>query len=85
MPNLIYTGDKTTHGGVVQTGSSRISLNGRAAARKTDKVTCPLCGDNEIAEGDDRMMDGDLPLTFHGHRTRCGATLIASNGATGSH
>lgn len=84
MPNLIYVGDKTSHGGVVKTGSPRISLDGRAAARKTDKVSCPLCGDNEIAEGDDRKMDGDLPLTFHGQRTRCGAILIASSGVTGS-
>ncbi len=84
MPNLVYVGDKTSHGGVVKTGSSRISLRGRAAARKTDKVTCPLCGDNEIVEGDDRMMDGDLPLAFHGYRTRCGATLVASSEITGS-
>lgn len=84
MPNLIYVGDTTSHGGVVQTGSSRVSLDGRPAARKTDKVSCPRCGDNEIAEGDERMKDGDLPLAFHGHRARCGAVLLSSNGAAGS-
>ncbi|MDR5735836.1 PAAR domain-containing protein [Caballeronia sp. LZ025] len=84
MPNLIYVGDTTSHGGVVLTGSSRVSLNGRGAARKTDRVSCPRCGENEIVEGDAQMKDGDLPLSFHGHHTRCGATLISSNGTTGS-
>lgn len=85
MPKLIYVGDSTSHGGIVKTGTSRISLNGRSAARKNDKVTCPLCGDNEIAEGDERIMDGEFPLAFHGHRTRCGAMLISSSEVTGIH
>jgi uncharacterized Zn-binding protein involved in type VI secretion len=84
VPNVIYVGDETSHGGKVLTGSSRISLNGRAAARQTDKVSCPRCGDNAIAEGDSKMLDGDLPLAFHGHKTLCGAILLSSSGATGS-
>ncbi|MCA8003355.1 PAAR domain-containing protein [Burkholderia metallica] len=83
MPNVIYVGDATSHGGKVLTGSSRVKLHGRGAARKTDKVSCPRCGDNEIVEGNARMRDGDLPLSFHGHKTRCGATLIASSKVTG--
>ncbi|KVD93235.1 hypothetical protein WS63_06815 [Burkholderia stagnalis] len=84
MPNVIYIGDETSHGGKVLTGSSRVKLNGRGAARKTDKVSCPMCGDNEIAEGNNRMLDGNLPLAFHGYKTRCGAVLIASSKVTSS-
>jgi uncharacterized Zn-binding protein involved in type VI secretion len=84
MPSVVYVGDQTSHGGVVLTGSSRVTMNGRGAARRTDKVSCPRCGDNEIAEGDNNMLDGYLPLSFHGHRTRCGAFLIASGQVTGS-
>jgi uncharacterized Zn-binding protein involved in type VI secretion len=84
MPSVIYVGDKTSHGGVVLTGSFRITLNGRGAARKFDKVSCPRCGDNEIVEGNDRMRDGDIPLAFHGHKTRCGAVLLASTHVTGT-
>ncbi|CAE6790439.1 PAAR domain-containing protein [Paraburkholderia aspalathi] len=84
MPNVIYVGDDTSHGGKVLTGSPRISLNGRFASRKTDKVSCPRCGENAIAEGNDKMFDGDLPIAFHGHKTLCGAILLSSSGATGS-
>jgi len=84
MPNLIYVGDDTSHGGKVLTGSSRITLDGRGAARKTDRVSCPKCGENEIGEGNEHILDGDLPLSFHGNKTRCGAILLASNGTTGS-
>jgi len=85
MHNVIYVGDKTSHGGVVLTGSSRVKLaDGRGAARKGDRVSCPRCEENEIVEGNDKMRDGDLPLAFHGYRTRCGASLISSVSTTGS-
>jgi uncharacterized Zn-binding protein involved in type VI secretion len=84
MPNVIYVGDATSHGGVVLSGSARVTLNGRGAARKTDKVSCPRCGDNEIAEGNDKMLDAHLPLAFHGNRTRCGAILLSSSQVAGS-
>jgi uncharacterized Zn-binding protein involved in type VI secretion len=84
MPNVIYVGDATSHGGVVLTGSTRVTLNGRGAARKADKVSCPRCGDNEIAEGNEKMLDGHLPLAFHGNRTRCGAILLSSSQVVGS-
>ncbi|KPC54144.1 PAAR domain-containing protein [Amantichitinum ursilacus] len=84
MPSLIYVGDKTSHGGVVLSGSARVTQAGRGAARKTDRVSCPKCGDNMIVDGDDLIRDGDLPLAFHGDKTACGATLIASFSNTGS-
>ncbi|MGO4416757.1 PAAR domain-containing protein [Cupriavidus sp. KB_39] len=84
MPNAIYVGDDTSHGGKVLTGSSRVSFNGRPVARQSDRVSCPRCGENAIAEGNGKMLDGNLPLAFHGHKTLCGAILLASSGAIGS-
>jgi uncharacterized Zn-binding protein involved in type VI secretion len=83
MPSFVREGDSTNHGGKVISGSDRIEIRGRRAARKGDLVSCPLHGDNEIIEGTDRMKDGDLPLALDGHRTWCGCVLIASSGAAG--
>lgn len=84
MPALIYVGDKTSHGGVVLSGSPRITQNGRAAARKGDRVSCPQCGENLIVEGNASICDASRPMAFHGHKTACGATLIASSNSTGT-
>lgn len=82
MKNLAYEGDTTSHGGKVLTGSNRIKVNSRRAARVGDKVSCPVHGDNEIIDGSIAMKDGSTPLSRDGDRTRCGATLIATwNGA----
>ncbi|WP_240150328.1 PAAR domain-containing protein, partial [Erwinia amylovora] len=37
-------GDKTTHGGAVQSGSSAMIFGGIGVARKGDKVSCPQQG-----------------------------------------
>jgi uncharacterized Zn-binding protein involved in type VI secretion len=79
LKNLTYEGDATSHGGKILTGSDRIKVNGRRAARVGDKVSCPIHGDNEIVKGSDRMKDGTTPLSRDGDHTRCGAVLIASS------
>jgi uncharacterized Zn-binding protein involved in type VI secretion len=78
MKHLAYEGDATSHGGTILTGSDRIKVKGRRAARVGDKVSCPIHGDNEIVEGSDRMKDGTASLSRDGDHTRCGAQLIAS-------
>lgn len=80
MKNLAYEGDATSHGGTILTGSDRIKVKGRRAARIGDRVSCPIHGDNVIIEGSDTMMDGTTQLSRDGDRTRCGAVLIASSG-----
>ncbi len=80
MKDLAYEGDATSHGGKILTGSNRITVKGRRAARIGDRVSCPIHGDNEIVEGSDRVMDGTTPLSRDGDHTRCGAVLIASSG-----
>lgn len=78
MKKLAYEGDATSHGGVILTGSDRIKVKGRRAARVGDRVSCPIHGDNAIVEGSSSMKDGNTPLSRDGDRTRCGACLIAS-------
>jgi len=77
----IIMGDKTSHGGVVISGSPTNSWYGIPIARKTDKVYCPKCKPHffEITEGLKNCTDTDsgLPMATEGHLTTCGAFLIA--------
>lgn len=82
MKNLIYVGDTASHGGKVLTGSDRIKVCDRRAARVGDRVSCPQHGENDIIEGSFCFKDGGAPLARDGDHARCGCTLIASsNGA----
>ena len=85
MKHVIRLGDATSHGGKVVAASATASVNGTAVARKGDACTCPIAGYTAcvIAEGDRLVLDGGIPVAFHGHKTSCGATLIASSATTG--
>jgi len=78
----IVVGDTTSHGGKVVSGSpsSTWGPSEMPIARKGDKVTCPMCAPHmfEIAEGYDGSLDFGSPIAVEGHKTTCGATLIAS-------
>ena len=83
MKNLACENDDTTHGGKFLTGSDRIKVKGRRAARVGDIVSCPIHGDNPITSGSARMTDAGVPLARDGDQTECGSVLIAtSEGAT---
>ncbi|KVR24676.1 hypothetical protein WK15_19565 [Burkholderia ubonensis] len=80
----IVVGDVTSHGGRVISGSPS-STWGRdeiPIARKGDKVTCPICEPHvfEIAEGCDDSVDLGAPVALEGHKTTCGAVLLAQRG-----
>lgn len=82
---VILVGDKTSHGGVVISGSS-LSFWGESntpIARIGDRVTCPKCKPHVfvIVEGTQQFIDtaGGLPVALEGHKTSCGAVLIASD------
>ncbi|MCA8064003.1 PAAR domain-containing protein [Burkholderia sp. AU38729] len=79
MKNLAYEGDPTIHDGKILTGSDRVKVKGRRAARIGDKVSCLIHGDNEIVEGGFSMKDGTIPLSRDGDHTRCRAVLIVSS------
>lgn len=85
MKNVIRLGDATSHGGKVIEASPTAFIHGIAVARKGDACVCPIKGHAicVIAEGDPCVLVGGIPVAFNGHKTSCGATLIASVNTSG--
>ncbi len=84
---FILLGDKTDHGGVVITASGNTIADGKGIACVGDKVTCPKSGHGGttvIVTGDPTVVIDGRQAARHGDKTACGATLLASQGATGS-
>ncbi|MYN04495.1 PAAR domain-containing protein [Pseudoduganella sp. DS3] len=78
MPGaFIVLGDKTSHGGTVLEASQQSDSGGKPIARMGDKVSCPKCGNNAIASGDQTLVVDGKAVARHGDKTACGATLIA--------
>lgn len=81
----IVLGDKTSHGGVVISGSLTSTWSDAKIpiVRMGDKVTCPKCKPHifEVAEGLPTYTDtnANLPIAVDGHKTTCGAILIAES------
>lgn len=78
---VIVVGDRTSHGGVVITGSPFSDVDGKAIARIGDKVTCPRKGHGSvttIVTGDVTDIIDGSPIARHGDKAACGATLISS-------
>lgn len=78
---IIVVGDRTSHGGVVITGSPFSDINGKGIARIGDKVTCPKKGHGgvtTIVTGDVTDIIDGQPVARHGDKTACGAMLISS-------
>lgn len=75
----VLKGDLTSHGGVVTSGSATSTWHGIAIARKGDDVFCPRCKPHffKIDDGLPNVTDAGLPMAVEGHRTTCGAVLIA--------
>ncbi|SPD68025.1 conserved protein of unknown function (plasmid) [Cupriavidus taiwanensis] len=84
---FILLGDKTDHGGVVITASGNTSTNGKGIACVGDRVTCPRSGHGGttvIVTGDRNVIIDGRAAARHGDKTACGATLLSSQGVTGS-
>jgi uncharacterized Zn-binding protein involved in type VI secretion len=83
MPNVIRLGDPTSHGGkVVSVSAPQFSVGGIPIARVGDLCICPLKGHEvcTIMEGSlVHAVDG-IAVAYEGHKTSCGATLIATVG-----
>lgn len=78
---FIVVGDRTSHGGVVVSGSLCTDFDGKAVARIGDKVTCPQKGHGAvtaIVTGDLTCIIDGSPVARHGDKTACGAILISS-------
>jgi uncharacterized Zn-binding protein involved in type VI secretion len=81
MRNIIRLGDGTSHGGKVESVSAtHVTVDGIAVARVGDTCSCPIKGhDNcKIAEGDPHHLIDGIAVAYEGHKTTCGAALIAT-------
>lgn len=81
MRKVICVGDQTSHGGKVITSSApHFTVEGKSLACVGDKCICPIKGHGgecTIIEGDDKHTVDGLPVAYQGHKTSCGAILIA--------
>ncbi|QNA88347.1 PAAR domain-containing protein [Massilia sp. Dwa41.01b] len=81
MPNVIRLGDTTSHGGkVVKVAARHYTIGGIPVACVGDVCTCPMKGHDgcTIAEGNPTHLVEGVQVAYDGHKTSCGASLIAS-------
>lgn len=81
MPKVIRLGDATSHGGrVVSTGATQFTVDGIAVARVGDLCSCPMKGHDNcvIAEGNPLHVIDGIAVAYEGHKTTCGAALVAT-------
>jgi uncharacterized Zn-binding protein involved in type VI secretion len=81
MRNVIRLGDATSHGGKVESVSAtHFTVGGIPVACVGDTCCCPIKGHDNctIAEGDPTHVINGIDVAYDGHKTTCGATLIAS-------
>jgi uncharacterized Zn-binding protein involved in type VI secretion len=81
MPNVIRLGDPTSHGGkVTSVSADHFTVDGIPVARVGDACCCPIKGHDSctVAEGDPSHLIDGVAVAYHGHKTTCGATLIAT-------
>jgi uncharacterized Zn-binding protein involved in type VI secretion len=81
MRNVIRLGDSTSHGGaVISTAASHYVVGGKPVAGVGDTCSCPIPGHGtvQIVEGDPSHTVNGVAISFHGHKTSCGAALISS-------
>ncbi len=86
MRKVIRLGDPTTHGGsVISVAATHFTVDGIAVARIGDICTCPRKGHTNctIIEGNPLHTIDGVPVAYEGHKTSCGAELIASAGHFG--
>ncbi|MYN19960.1 hypothetical protein GTP81_24765 [Rugamonas sp. FT107W] len=81
MRKIICVGDPTTHGGkVISSSAPHFTVDGKAVACIGDKCSCPIIGHGgvcTIVEGDDQHTIDGRPVVYEGHKTSCGATVLA--------
>lgn len=81
----ILVGDRTSHDGVVLSGSPTNTWHDISIVRMNDRVWCPRCTPHlfEGVEGLENCTDAGIPMAIEGHRTSCGAVLIAESSPFG--
>lgn len=80
MPKIIRLNDPTSHGGKVIGAATSFKVMGLPVARVGDVCICPRKGHDGcvIVEGDPHFVVEGRAVAFEGHKTSCGAILIAT-------
>lgn len=81
MPNIIRLGDSTSHGGkVVKVAAEHYAVGGIPVAGVGDLCSCPISGHSNcrIVDGNPEHTVEGVPIAYEGHKTSCGATLMAT-------
>lgn len=81
MHNIIRLGDATSHGGkVLEVAAKHYTVDGIPVARVGDPCSCPIKNHDgcTIVEGNPAHLIDGVQVAYEGHKTSCGATLIAS-------
>jgi uncharacterized Zn-binding protein involved in type VI secretion len=77
MKPVIRQGDTLAeYGGEVLEG--RYECHGKPIAREGDSARCNQHGLTEIADGTDLLHIDGRRAALHGHRCKCGCTLVSS-------
>ena len=83
MRNVIRLGYPTSHGGkVVSVSAHHFTVDSIPVARVGDVCSCPIAGHTvcTIAEGNPQHVIDGVAVAYAGHKTTCGAVLIATTG-----
>ncbi|MDF7681811.1 PAAR domain-containing protein [Enterobacteriaceae bacterium ESL0689] len=80
MKGIIRVGDKTTGGGRVLSGSTKMKFHGIGVARLGDPVNCAIQGHGQtvIVQGHPTFKDHGVPVAFDNYLCGCGCRLISS-------
>lgn len=87
MPNVIRTGDPTSHGGkVIESSAPFFTVSGKPVALVGDKCICPMTGHQNctIVSGNSKHQINGKAVAYDGDKTSCGATLISTIGTFSS-
>jgi len=71
--------DKTSHGGIIITGSGNTTVNGLLEARITDLHACPIHGVNCIVTGSPNTTTNSLLNSRLFDLCACGACLVTGS------
>jgi len=83
MRNVIRLGDATSHGGkVMSVRATQFTVDGKPVACVGDLCSCPVKGHENctVAEGNPHHVINGVAVAYDGHKTTCGAALVASIG-----
>lgn len=72
-------GDSGSHGGVIVSGSGKVSANNRPVAFVGDMYACPEHGTNPIVVGMPGILGPDSLIAYQGSQTACGAVITSGS------